>query len=882
MIRQKTRRQTAINIGVVVLVLSLAALITGLSLIVDSKLNQSAEQTVLTFTEQAAQSAADRMEIVENALEAFTVQTDDLNKVQPALQQLKTQFQFTSVAFINAHRQGITASGDHFTVEDLSVPELAFAQSKAALSLPYESVSGQQVCLWQQPMYLDGEKIGVLYVEIPFAMFALDANLDMFDGRGYFALFDPHGGAILVVPGEQTLTPLIDGESIYSFLEDASQIRSAALDPTATTSEMLMRLRIERQDGISQLEHVVAEGKSGVVVAYVDGRPSYVAVSPIDAGTIYTCSIIPFDNVRSESAVITNIFQVVFAMLVACVIAVAVLLVIAYRSRLRERNVIMMSDLYDALSDGIDISLGLYCPQDRAMTLVSTHRQLLLEYPLDAYLTDETLALRTGISETGVELFNRVRIGDISYKESGEFSAPRERGAQTGWIKYVVMPLEYNSKPQVLIVLNDITVDKTIEFSLRDAMNAAESANRAKSEFLSRMSHDIRTPMNAIIGMLQIANGSINNEKKLRACLAKIDVASNQLLNLINEVLDFSKIESGTSALNIEPFNLSDLVKSVRDVVAVQCEQRNQTFEVKFDAQAFDCFVGDGVRLSQMMLNLLSNAVKYTPKGGTIRFEVSVGAEEVPGHREITIVIADNGIGMSEQFQEHLFEPFSMEGRSGSQGTGLGMSIVKNIVTMMGGSISVQSEVDKGTTFSVVLNLRVDPDVSNAQADKVDVCAEGASAEAAASASPSAASANDSVDAVASEQLPGEDLCVLIVEDNDLNAEIAAELLSQYGFDVVRTVDGVEARDLFAQCPAGYFDVILMDVQMPRMDGYEATRAIRNLDHPDAQTIPIIAMSANAFSEDVAASLESGMNAHLSKPIRINDVISTILRFTRN
>ncbi len=874
MTRQKNRRQTTVNIGVVALVLLLAVCITGLSLLIDSKLSQSAEQTVLTFTEQAAKSAADRMAVVENSLEAFTVQTDDLDEIQPALEKLKTQFNFANVAFVNVREQGISADGQHFSLDELSMPETALAQSKTTLSPPHANAQGQQVCLWQHPLYLHGERIGALYVEIPLEMFALDANLDMFDGRGYFALFDPHGGAIQVLPSEQTLTPLVSGDILYDFLDDASQVKTSQLEPAATASEMFMRLRAERQDGVAELERIVAQGRSGAVMAFVDGHPSYVAVAPIDAGSIYACSIVPFDNVRSEAQVIGNIFQVVFTLLVLCLVAVAVLFLAAYRRRLRERNVVMMSDVYDALSDGIDISLGLYCPQDQAMTLISTRRQLLLAHPFDEYMTDETLAERTGVSETGVDLFNRIRNGDIDYREIGEFSAPRATETGKGWIKYVVLPLEYNGKPQLLIVLSDITVDKTIEFSLRDAMNAAESANRAKSEFLSRMSHDIRTPMNAIIGMLQIANTSLDNEQKLRSCLAKIDVASNQLLNLINEVLDFSKIESGTTALNVEAFCLSDLVENVRDVVAVQCEQRNQTFEVHVDTAACDCFIGDGVRLSQMMLNLLSNAVKYTPKGGRVRYDVKVGVEKVPGHRQVSIVIADNGIGMTEEFQEHLFEPFSMEGRSGTQGTGLGMSIVKNIVTMMGGSISVQSEVDKGTTFSVVLNLRVDAQAQGAAA------ASEASAGATANATGALADAN--ANPAAPEQLPGEGLCVLIVEDNELNAEIAAELLSQQGFDVVRAADGVEARDLFAKAPQGYFDVILMDVQMPRMDGYEATRAIRHLDHPDAATIPIIAMSANAFSEDVAASLESGMDAHLSKPIKIKDVVATILRFTRN
>ena len=379
----------------------------------------------------------------------------------------------------------------------------------------------------------------------------------------------------------------------------------------------------------------------------------------------------------------------------------------------------------------------------------------------------------------------------------------------------------------------------------------AESANAAKSAFLNNMSHDIRTPMNAIIGFTNIAMKQ-SPTPEIRNCLDKISESSEHLLALINDVLDISRIESGKIKYTPAPVDIAEVSDSVLTIMYGYLNDRNITFRTELEKPQTRYVLTDAVRVREVLVNILGNAVKFTNDGGSITYAVSYLPGKDGRHIRVRYRIADTGIGMSEEFVEHIFDEFSQEdhgARTQYQGTGLGMAITKKYVELMGGTISVESRKGVGSVFTVELPMEI---TDAREVTKKDY-------------------------SVGSIDLSG--LKILLAEDNDLNAEIAIVQLEELGIRITRAADGDEAVRFFAENPEGTFDLILMDVMMPNMNGYEATKAIRSLkNRPDGAAIPIIAMTANAFAEDVQASLDAGMNGHLSKPIVLDEVIKTISR----
>lgn len=552
---------------------------------------------------------------------------------------------------------------------------------------------------------------------------------------------------------------------------------------------------------------------------------------------------------------------------------------------------------------------------------------------------------------------------------------------------------ERNGHIMAVIVATDTTRTRREEArtkqALMDAYEAARRANAAKSDFLSRMSHDIRTPMNAIIGMTAIAGTHLDDKERVADCLNKITVSSGHLLSLINEVLDMSKIESGKVDLNEEDFNLSDLVDALIAMVRPQIKLKEQNLKVNINDVVHEKVIGDKLRIQQSFLNFMSNAVKYTPNGGSINLYISEKNSHSPRVGKYEFVFEDTGIGMSEEFVKHIFEPFSraLDSRvSKEQGTGLGLAIADNLVHMMNGNIKVESELGKGSRFTVTIMLKLqdteelsysefanlpvlfaDDDEATcenacrmldelgmkgewvldgrAAVDKVverhkagsdyfsvildwkmpgmdgieatreirrlvgpdvpiiiisaydwsDIELEARAAGADAfigkplfksrlahlfhdmmSGSEEKDIDND-VDSLKKENFSGKR--VLLVEDNELNAEIAQELLEMTGLEVELAENGQIAADKFAASDYGYYQMIFMDIQMPVMNGNEAARAIRALPRKDAKGIPIVAMTANAFSEDVQASLSAGMNEHIPKPLDLKQLVKTLSRW---
>ena len=526
--------------------------------------------------------------------------------------------------------------------------------------------------------------------------------------------------------------------------------------------------------------------------------------------------------------------------------------------------------------------------------------------------------------------------------------------------------------------------------ALQDALMQAQHANKAKTTFLSNMSHDIRTPMNAIIGFATIAVSHINNKDQVRDCLQKVLSSSNHLLSLINDILDMSRIESGKVQIKEQECNISELMHNLVSIIQPQVKAKQlELFIDTFDVANEDV-IADSLKLNQIFINLMSNAVKYTPAGGTVSFRIRQKTTFRHGYGDYVFTIKDNGIGMSQEFVKHIFEPFEREStatQSGIQGTGLGMAITKNIVEMMNGTLSVESELGKGSVFTVELSLKLQDVEKNAEQlkeleglralvvdDDFHVCDSvskmlkeiGLRAEWTTSGREAAYRAklahdegdsyhtyiidwqmpetsgvetarkirsmvgdeapiiiltayewsdieaeareagvtafcakplfmSDLKSALLAAYSPSEEETnaapwtledfsgrrILLVEDIELNREIAEVILTEAGFEVECAPDGTDAVDMVKKSEEYYYDAVLMDVQMPIMDGYEATRTIRALPRDDVKGLPIIAMTANALEEDKEAALKNGMDAHISKPLNMDIFIEVLGRFVR-
>ena len=388
---------------------------------------------------------------------------------------------------------------------------------------------------------------------------------------------------------------------------------------------------------------------------------------------------------------------------------------------------------------------------------------------------------------------------------------------------------------------------------LQIAAENAESANRAKSTFLFNMSHDIRTPMNAIIGYADLASRHSDDPAKLKKYMENIQVCGQNLLMLLNNVLDLARIENDKTEME---YSVSDIEKDFRNCIAMfrnQADSKNQTLTVTTQLP-YPYIYADVPHLTEVCTNLVSNAVKYTGAGGTIRCGVTQKPGEKEGWCDTVVTVADNGIGMSQEFQQHIFEPFERERTSTVskvEGSGIGMGIVKKLVGLMGGTVEVESKIGVGSTFTVTIPCRI--------------------------ASEEEAQAKRAADPADQKCLCG--TRILLTEDNDLNAEIATELLQEEGCTVDRAKDGVECVDMLEKAANGTYQIILMDVQMPVMNGYDATKKIRRMDDPQKANIPIVAMTANAFSEDKQVALDAGMNDHIAKPINMSVLVPTLRKY---
>ena len=738
---------------------------------------------------------------------------------------------------------------------------------------------------------------------------------------------------------------------------------------------------------INKLSEKFKAGRTDAMLVNLDGRSYYLVYEKSDIQDWMFLGLVQADIVNASMNSLQRSTMLLVGMIVLCIAAFFIILIIQKsRASLRRKDteILYRDELFQKLSMNVDDVFLMLDAKTYEADYVSPNVEKLLGFTVEQIRKDIYVLGKLHPWDSENLKKNYLKGIQTSEQKEWDFEYVHQKTGERRWFHIVAMGSEVNRKKKYILVMSDRTSDRSMNQALSEAVRAAETANRAKSNFLSNMSHDIRTPMNAIIGFTTLAVSNIDDKKRVRDYLGKILSSSNHLLSLINDILDMSRIESGKIHLEETEVSLSDVLHDLKTIISGQIHAKQlELYMDAMDVTNEDVYC-DKTRLNQILLNLLSNAVKFTPAGGT----VSVRIRQCPGTQKgsglYEIRVKDNGIGMSQEFVKKIFSPFERERTSTvsrTQGTGLGMAITKNIVNMMGGTIEVHTEQGKGTEFIVRLPFRIQsehqriekiaeleglkalvvdddfntcdsvtkmlvrvgmrsewtlsgkeavlrarqsmelgdafhayiidwrlPDMNGIEVtrqirslgddtpiiiltayDWSDIEVEARAAGVTAfCAKPMFMSdiRNTLMSAIGQKLaedtiLPSVDSdfrgrCILLVEDNELNSEIAVEILNEYGFLVDTAENGVEAVQKVRNSTPGNYDLVLMDVQMPVMNGYEATKQIRALDDPALAGITILAMTANAFDEDRKKALKCGMDGFLSKPIVIEELISIL------
>ena len=689
-------------------------------------------------------------------------------------------------------------------------------------------------------------------------VFAIPTERGSFRGFDYEAIAITYNNSDMV---EALKISAFNGQaSTYAVLPDGRIAVDNSSEAMASIHNLFVLLEESKSltdDQITALQQDFLSGNSGSLLFKINGDSNYLVYESANFQNWTVVGIVPADVVNSSmNELQTTTITVVSAITIAMAVMLLLLVIIQNRQKLKQKDNALLArdELFSKLSVNVDDVFLMVDAKDLRVEYVSPNIEKLVGISEQQVFDDiheiEHL-LRTDESEHILDQLSDILPGE---QRLWDREYIHQITGEELWFRVAAFCTDIQGEAKYILDLSDRTKDKKINQKLADAVHTAENANRAKTIFLNNMSHDIRTPMNAIIGFTNIAR-KYNPKPEVENCLQKIRESSEHLLTLINDVLDISRIESGKIKFAPIGVDIVEVTDTVLSIMYGFLSNRNITFHTHLAVPETRYVLADAVRIREVLVNILGNAVKFTGDGGSITFT----SDYLPGaddrHMIVRYRVTDTGVGMTKEFMKHIFDEFSQEessARTHYKGSGLGMAISKRYVDLMGGNISVESEKGKGSTFTVELPLEL------TEADKVQ----------------KQASPGDSTD------LTG--VKILMAEDNDLNAEIAMVQLEELGIHITRASDGKEALKIFASNQPGTFDIILMDIMMPKMNGYEATKAIRALQNrPDARTIPIIAMTANAFAEDVQASLDAGMNDHLSKPIVMEEVIKAIARNIR-
>ena len=665
-------------------------------------------------------------------------------------------------------------------------------------------------------------------------------NRDLVDSLKISA-FEGHGSTFAVLPDGRVVL-----DSSSADMRGVHNILAMLKNSAGFTAEQ-----------VDALQDSFASGESGNLEFSIHGVSYYMVYGSASFQNWTILGIAPKSVVNANMNRLQYTTMAVMSGTTGMLAVAALLLVVQNnRQKLRKKDqqLLAREELFSNLSRNVDDVFLMIDTETRKVEYVSPNVQRILGLSPEAVQEDLYVLYPAGDDSGASRLENLMQM-EQGVQQEWEREFVNQETGEPRYIHVTGFINDVQGARKCIVDLSDRTGEHQTTLAVEAALEVAEKASKAKTDFLSNMSHDIRTPMNAIIGITTLMKNELHQPEKLAEHLGKLETSGRLLLGIINDILDMSRIESGKTTLNIEKTNLPQQVSQLDSIIRQQASQRRQTFTVENHVQ-HENVLADPNRLNQVLMNILSNAVKYTPQGGHIRLDVEE-LTHTEHYAKYRFVVQDDGIGMSEAYQKTLFEPFTREEKSGInrvQGTGLGMAITKSIVDLMGGTIHVESAPGKGSRFEVVLEFPID-----AEADKVQT----------ASALPEEAEAVS----------PLSGMKFLCAEDNAINAEILEMLLETKGASCTICSNGQEIVDAFASVKPGEYDMILMDVQMPVMDGLEATRRIRNGENPLGRTIPILAMTANAFLEDMQKSKEAGMDEHLSKPVDIAALEQTVKRF---
>ena len=754
--------------------------------------------------------------------------------VSSFLAQAKEEYHFTDFFFVSRDSSYITLKG-----------ERGYLDLGQTLS---------QLILEQQPIVANSvvpDKPEIMVFAVPTAKgsyqgFEYEAiaitynNKDLVDSLKISA-FEGHGSTFAVLP---------DGRVVL----DSS---SADMSGVHNILAMLKNSAGFTAEQITALQKGFAAGKTGNLEFSIHGIDYYMVYGSASFQNWTILGIVPKSVVNANMNRLQYTTMAVMSSIVGMLAVTALLLMVQrnrHKLRKKDQQLLAREELFSSLSRNVDDVFLMIDTGTGKVEYISPSIRRILGISPEAVQEDFHVLCAAGGDDCTSQLDGLMQMEQGMQQEWDRELIHQETG-EPRYIHVTGFINDVQGAKKCIVDLSDRTGEHQTTLALKAALEVAEKASKAKTDFLSNMSHDIRTPMNAIIGITTLMKNELHQPEKLAEHLDKLESSGQLLLGIINDILDMSRIESGKTTLNVEKMNLPQQVSQLDSIIRQQAGQRRQTFTVNTLVQ-HENVLADPSRLNQVLMNILSNAVKYTPTGGHIRLEVDE-LTHTEHYAKYRFVVQDDGIGMSEEFQKHIFEPFERERTSTVskvQGTGLGMAITRSIVDLMGGSISVESASGKGTRFEVVLELPIDIETDTAQEAQA-------------------------LPEETEETSPLSGMKFLCAEDNALNAEILQMLLETRGASCTICSNGQEIVDAFASVKPGDYDIILMDVQMPVMDGLEATRRIRNGENPLGRTIPILAMTANAFLEDMQKSREAGMDEHLSKPVDISALEQTVKRF---